>query len=131
MLFPADGVPEVVIDERQLMAAAAAIARGTGPVALDAERASGHRYGQRAYLVQLRRAGSGTWLFDPAACPDLSPVAEAIGDAEWVLHAATQDLACLAEVGLRPQRLFDTELGGRLAGLPGSGWVPPLSTTSG
>jgi ribonuclease D len=114
----ADGVPEVVIDERQLMAAAAAIARGTGPVALDAERASGHRYGQRAYLVQLRRAGSGTWLFDPAACPDLSPVAEAIGDAEWVLHAATQDLACLAEVGLRPQRLFDTELGGRLAGLP-------------
>ena len=118
LLFPADGVPEVVIDERQLMAAAAAIARGTGPVALDAERASGHRYGQRAYLVQLRRAGSGTWLFDPAACPDLSPVAEAIGDAEWVLHAATQDLACLAEVGLRPQRLFDTELGGRLAGLP-------------
>ena len=68
--------------------------------------------------MQLRRAGSGTWLFDPAACPDLSPVAEAIGDAEWVLHAATQDLACLAEVGLRPQRLFDTELGGRLAGLP-------------
>ena len=118
LLFPADGVPEVVIDERQLMAAAAAIARGTGPVALDAERASGHRYGQRAYLVQLRRAGSGTWLFDPAACPDLSPVAEAIGNAEWVLHAATQDLACLAEVGLRPQRLFDTELGGRLAGLP-------------
>ena len=118
LLFPADGVPEVVIDERQLMAAAAAIARGTGPVALDAERASGHRYGQRAYLVQLRRAGSGTWLFDPAACPDLSPVADAIGDAEWVLHAATQDLACLAEVGLRPKRLFDTELGGRLAGLP-------------
>ncbi len=118
LLFPADGVPEVVVDERQLMAAADAIAHGTGPVALDAERASGHRYGQRAYLVQLRRAGSGTWLLDPAACPDLSPVADAIGDAEWVLHAATQDLPCLAEVGLRPRRLFDTELGGRLAGLP-------------
>ena len=118
LLFPADGVPEVVVDERQLMSAADAIAHGTGPVALDAERASGHRYGQRAYLVQLRRAGSGTWLLDPAACPDLSPVADAIGDAEWVLHAATQDLPCLAEVGLRPRRLFDTELGGRLAGLP-------------
>ena len=33
----------------------AAIAAGTGPVAVDAERASGYRYGQRAYLVQLRR----------------------------------------------------------------------------
>ena len=118
LLFPADRVPVVVVDERRPMAAAAAIAQGTGPVALDAERASGHRYGQRAYLVQLRRAGSGTWLLDPAACPDLSPVADAIADAEWVLHAATQDLPCLAEVGLRPLKLFDTELGGRLAGLP-------------
>ena len=118
LLFPADGVPDVVADERRLMAAAEAIGAGTGPVAIDAERASGHRYGQRAYLVQLRRAGSGTWLLDPAACPDLSPVARAIGDAEWVLHAATQDLPCLAEVGLRPKRLFDTELGARLAGLP-------------
>ncbi len=118
LVEPAQGIPDVVADERRLMEAAAAVAAGHGPVALDAERASGHRYGQRAYLVQLRRAGSGTWLLDPAACPDLSPVAEAIGDAEWVLHAATQDLPCLAEVGLRPVRLFDTELGARLAGLP-------------
>ncbi len=118
LVYPADGVPEVVADERRLIGAASAIAQGTGPVAIDAERASGHRYGQRAYLVQLRRAGAGTWLVDPAACPDLTPLAEAIGDAEWVLHAATQDLPCLAEVGLRPQRLFDTELAARLAGLP-------------
>ena len=116
--MPADGVPDVVVDERRLAEAARAIAAGHGPVAIDAERASGYRYGQRAYLVQVRREGSGTWLIDPIACPDLSPVAEAIGDAEWVLHAATQDLPCLAEVGLRPVRLFDTELGGRLVGLP-------------
>ena len=100
------------------MEAARAIAAGEGPVALDAERASGYRYGQRAYLVQLRREGSGTWLIDPIACPDLSPVDDAIGSAEWILHAATQDLACLAEVGLRPRQLFDTELAGRLLGLP-------------
>ena len=118
LLEPAEGVPEVVADERRLLDAARAIAGGTGPVAVDAERASGHRYGQRAYLVQLRREGSGTWLLDPVACPDLGPVDEAIGDAEWVLHAATQDLACLAEVGLRPRALFDTELGARLVGLP-------------
>jgi ribonuclease D len=115
---PAEGVPEVVDTERGLDEAAAAIRAGEGPVALDAERASGYRYGQRAYLVQVRREGSGTWLIDPIACPDLSPVDRAIGNAEWILHAATQDLACLAEVGLRPRQLFDTELAGRLLGLP-------------
>lgn len=115
---PADGVPPVVAEERGLLEAAEAIAGGEGPVALDAERASGIRYGQRAYLVQLRREGSGTWLIDPVACPDLSPLDAAIGPAEWVLHAATQDLACLAEVGLRPRQLFDTELAARLLGLP-------------
>ena len=115
---PREGVPDVVADERTLAQAAEAIASGTGPVGIDAERASGYRYGQKAYLVQVRREGAGTWLFDPIACPDLSPVDEAIGDAQWILHAATQDLPCLAEVGLRPTSLFDTELGGRLAGLP-------------
>jgi ribonuclease D len=115
---PADGVPPVVDTERGLEEAARAIGAGEGPVALDAERASGYRYGQRAYLVQLRREGSGTWLVDPIACPDLSPLADAIGGAEWILHAATQDLPCLSEVGLRPRQLFDTELAGRLLGLP-------------
>ena len=35
---------------------------------------------------------------------------------EWILHAADQDLPCLAEVGMRPPTLYDTELAGRLAG---------------
>ena len=118
LVDPADGLPEVVTSERGVDEAARAIAGGVGPVAVDAERASGHRYGQRAYLVQLRREGSRTWLIDPIAVPDLSPINEAIGGAEWILHAATQDLACLEEVGLRPVQLFDTELGGRLLGLP-------------
>jgi ribonuclease D len=85
---------------------------------VDAERASGYRYGQRAYLVQLRRAGSGTHLVDPIAVPDLGPLAEALTGTEWVLHAASQDLPCLREVGLAPDRLFDTELAGRLLGEP-------------
>ncbi|MEP7332271.1 MAG: HRDC domain-containing protein [Terracoccus sp.] len=115
---PRDGVPEVTSTERDLMRAAEAIASGTGPVSLDAERASGYRYGQRAYLVQLRRRGSGSWLIDPMGCPDLSPLEDAIGEEEWILHAATQDLPCLREIGLHPRSLFDTELGGRLAGRP-------------
>ena len=99
-----------------LEAYCAALAAGSGSVALDAERASGFRYSQRAYLIQVRRHGAGTALIDPIALPDLSLLNEAMGESEWVLHAATQDLACLAEVGLRPQALFDTELAGRLLG---------------
>ncbi len=92
------------------------MAAASGPVAVDAERASGYRYSQRAYLVQLRREGAGTALVDPIALPALDDLNNALADAEWILHAASQDLACLAEVGLHPQRLFDTELAGRLLG---------------
>ena len=89
---------------------------GSGPLAVDAERASGYRYSQRAYLVQLRRAGVGTVLIDPIALPDLADLNEAVDGVEWILHAANQDLPCLAELGLRPASLFDTELAGRLLG---------------
>ncbi|MFC0004014.1 ribonuclease D [Micromonospora siamensis] len=113
---PRDGTPQPVATPRELDEVVARFAAGGGPVALDAERASGYRYSQRAYLVQLRRAGAGTALIDPLPLPDLSTLDAVIGEAEWVLHAASQDLACLAEVGLRPRRLFDTELAARLAG---------------
>ncbi len=90
---------------------------GTGPVAVDTERASGYRYWQRAYLIQVRRDGAGTVLIDPIGLDDLSGLAEVLNPLEWVLHAASQDLPCLAELGLRPDAVFDTELAARLAGL--------------
>ena len=117
-LQPSDGVPPVVADATALVEAAGRLAAGSGPVAIDAERASGYRYGQRAYLVQLRREGSGTLLVDPAAVPQLDALAEALTGTEWILHAASQDLPCLEEIGLRPAALFDTELAGRLLGHP-------------
>ena len=113
---PRDGVPEPLTTAAQLADLVAGISAGRGPVALDAERASGYRYSQRAYLVQLRRAGVGTAMIDPIPLPDLSTLDAAFGDAEWILHAANQDLPCLAELGLRPASLFDTELAGRLLG---------------
>lgn len=115
---PTEGVPAVVDTPEGLHEALAALSAGEGPVAVDAERASGYRYGQRAYLVQLRREGTGTLLIDPIAYEDLSGAGQVLEGTEWVLHAATQDIPCLAEVGMRPTHLFDTELGGRLAGLP-------------
>lgn len=116
LLEPREGIPPVTADPDALAEVVAAFTAGHGPVAVDAERASGYRYGQRAYLVQLRRAGAGTALIDPVGCPDLSGLGDAIADAEWVLHAATQDLPCLRDIGMLPGRLFDTELAGRLAG---------------
>ena len=118
LLEPSDGLPDVVASADGLAAATDALAHGEGPVAVDAERASGFRYGQRAFLVQFRRAGSGTVLIDPTACGDLSKLDEALAPVEAVLHAAGQDLPCLTELGYRPRQLFDTELAGRLLGFP-------------
>jgi ribonuclease D len=116
LLEPVEGIPPVVAEARSLADVAERLAAGEGPVAFDAERASGYRYSQRAYLVQIRRRGSGTALIDPVALPDLTVIQDKVGDVEWVLHAASQDLPCLAELGLHPTALFDTELAGRLLG---------------
>ncbi|MBF6065510.1 ribonuclease D [Nocardia terpenica] len=117
LLVPADGVPPVLDTAADVADAAARLAAGSGPLAVDAERASGFRYSNRAYLIQLRRNGSGSFLIDPIPVHgELGPLAEVINELEWVLHSADQDLPGLAELGLRPARLFDTELGGRLAG---------------
>lgn len=108
-----------VIDSRAgYLAAVEALRGGTGPFAVDAERASGFRYSQRAYLIQVFRRGSGVFLFDPPAIGSFTALAQVMAGEEWILHAASQDLVCLREVGLDPERVFDTELGARLAGLP-------------
>ncbi len=119
LLVLRDGLPGIVDSPEALARAVAALGQASGPISLDAERASGYRYSARAYLIQVRREGSGTWLIDPVAFnSDLPTLREALGDAEWILHAATQDLPCLREVGLEPTSIFDSELAGRLLGYP-------------
>ncbi|MGC4110711.1 MAG: ribonuclease D [Nocardioides sp.] len=100
-------------------------------MAIDAERASGYRYSSRAYLIQLRREGAGTFLVDPIGFDSLAPLQEALAGSEWILHAATQDLPCLTEVGLVPSALFDTELAGRLLGYPRVGLATLVETLLG
>jgi len=121
LLCPAEGVPPVAVSAEEIAEAARTLASGTGPFAVDAERASGFRYSNRAYLIQIRRSGAGTVLIDPvnhggSTIDALAPVAEVLAEDQRILHAADQDLPCLAEVGLRPPALYDTELAGRLAG---------------
>lgn len=123
--------PVVIASREEYLAAVDAIAAGHGPVAVDAERASGFRYSQRAYLIQVFRRGAGTFLFDPPAVESFAELQNAIVDVEWVLHAASQDLACLRELGLDPTVIFDTELGARLAGLPRVGLATVVEETLG
>jgi ribonuclease D len=126
-----DGLPPLTETPPALEDACRALADGTGPVAIDAERASGYRYSSRAYLIQLRREGAGTILIDPICFESMAPLQDALGDAEWILHAATQDLPCLNELGLVPDRLFDTELAGRLLGYPRVGLATLVETLLG
>lgn len=111
-----EGELQVIDTPEALDAAIARIAAGSGAIAVDTERAAGYRYSDRAYLVQLFRRGSGTLLIDPIPFGSLAQLGEIINSEPWVLHAATQDLPSLREIGLDPQEIFDTELASRLLG---------------
>lgn len=128
---PAGGIPAVVDTASALERTVRALRDGTGPVAVDAERASGYRYGQQTYLVQVRREGAGTALIDPVPLPDLSSVSEALEGVEWVLHAASQDLPGLAEQNMRPSAVFDTELAARLLGMERVGLAAVVASVLG
>lgn len=137
LLAPADGVPPLTDTAHAVREAADRIAAGSGPLAVDAERASGFRYSARAYLLQFRRRGSGTVLLDPipvvrdGGLEALAPFAAVINDLEWVLHSADQDLPGLAELGMTPAALYDTELAGRLAGFERVGLAAIVERTLG
>jgi len=140
LLSPAQGTPPVITTETQLESAIAQLANGNGPFAIDAERASGYKYSPRAYLIQIKRIDGGLHLIDPIAFDKTSlaiahPLFAKLNDLlrtdEVILHASTQDLPCLRDVGIHPAQLFDTELGARIAGLPRVGLGPLLESQLG
>ena len=127
LIAPRHGVPEVISNESDFEKLIAQLLNGRGPLAIDAERASGYRYSQRAYLIQIYRENGGLHLIDPIPLKD-SKLWEKFNTEfssyEWVIHASTQDLPCLIDVGLKPEILFDTELGARIAGCERVGLGP-------
>lgn len=129
LLAPRAGVPEVISTILRFEEMIGQLLEGEGPIAIDAERASGYKYSQRAYLIQIFRKNGGLHLIDPIPFKN-SDVWQKFNNNfskfEWVIHASTQDLPCLLELGLEPQILFDTELGARIAGCPRVG-LGPLS----
>jgi len=135
LLQPADGTPAVITTESQFKEALAQLELGSGPFAVDAERASGFRYSARAYLIQIKRKNGGLHLIDPIPFGPRHPLFIQLNDLmntdEVILHASTQDLPCLRELGISPLQLFDTELAGRIAGLPRVGLGPLLENLMG
>ena len=135
LLAPVGGVPKVVESESEFENALAQLAQGSGPFALDTERASGYKYSARAYLIQVKRTNGGLHLIDPIPFGPDHPLFlkfnELLNTDEVILHASTQDLPCLRELGINPTKLFDTELGGRIAGLPRVGLGPLLESQMG
>ena len=135
LLAPKDGVPKVIQSHEEFEAALLSLSKGTGPFALDTERASGYKYSARAYLIQVKRTNGGLHLIDPIPFGPDHPLFLKLNDLfntdEVILHASTQDLPCLRELGINPVQLFDTELGGRIAGLPRVGLGPLLESQMG
>jgi ribonuclease D len=135
LLTPSAGTPDVIDTESAFVKALAELASGSGPFAVDAERASGFRYSARAYLIQIKRTGGGLHLIDPIPFGPghklFAQLNELLNTDEVILHASTQDLPCLRELGIHPVKLFDTELGGRIAGLPRVGLGPLLESQMG
>ncbi|MGP3536654.1 ribonuclease D [Microbacterium sp. RD1] len=121
----------VIADDAAFADAVRALAAGSGPAAIDVERASGFRYSQRAYLIQVFRRNAGVYLFDPSEIADFSPLQDALVSTEWVFHAASQDLPSLRERGLEPRTMFDTELAARLLGHERVGLGAVVETTLG
>ena len=135
LLHPSAGLPAVIDTEAAFSDAIANLAKGSGPFALDAERASGYKYSARAYLIQIKREGGGLHLIDPIPFgpghPQIVQLNQLLQGEEVILHASTQDLPCLRELGINPSLLFDTELGARIAGLPRVGLGPLLESLMG
>lgn len=135
LLEPAAGTPDVIETEDSFKDALQQLASGSGPFAVDAERASGFRYSARAYLIQIKRKDGGLHLIDPIPFGPghllFTELNDLLNTDETILHASTQDLPCLRELGINPVKLFDTELAGRIAGLPRVGLGPLLESLMG
>jgi ribonuclease D len=135
LLQPSAGTPEIIDSEESFREAIEQLSKGSGPFAVDAERASGFRYSARAYLIQIKRIDGGLHLIDPIPFGPghqlFSDLNDLLNTDEVILHASTQDLPCLRELGINPAKLFDTELAGRIAGLPRVGLGPLLESIMG
>lgn len=88
-------------------------------VGLDTEADSLHRYTEKVCLLQVSAHGGGSWLVDPLALRDLSPLAAILADPSIVkvVHGGENDVMSLRrDFGFGFRTLFDTAIAARLLG---------------
>ena len=118
---PYNGIPPVINTTEAFYTALNELKHAQGPIAADAERASGYRYTHNNYLIQLKRTNTNIYLFDiPALLNnniDLSHLTTDIPNTTWILHDASQDLPSFTALNIKPPALFDTEFAARFLNL--------------
>jgi len=109
---------EIITKADRLSEVAAVLNRQT-EIAVDLEMDSLHHYQEKVCLIQISTR-TESWLIDPLALKDLSPLAASLGDPgiRVVMHGADYDIRSLhRDFGIEVQNLFDTMLASRFLGI--------------
>lgn len=107
------------IRTRDQLADLVAVLAGTRAIGIDTEADSMHHYTEHVCLIQLTAFRGASWLIDPLALEDLSPLAPILEDPSVlkVLHGGDNDVTSLRrDFGLTFRTLFDTAIAARLLG---------------
>src|SRR4051812_7793209 len=86
---------------------------GCRALGLDTEADSLHHYTEKVCLIQLAAFGGGSWLVDPLALRDLSPLGQILGDESVVVvvHGGDNDVSSLRrDFGFAFRTMFDTSI---------------------
>jgi ribonuclease D len=112
------GACEMITDGGRL-AEVAGIINSEREVAVDLEMDSLHHYREKVCLIQISTR-TESWLIDPLALKDLSPLAAPLGNRDIliVMHGADYDIRSLhRDFGIEVMNLFDTMIASRLLGI--------------
>ena len=92
---------------------------GVRAIGIDTEADSLHHYAERVCLIQLTAYRGASWLIDPLAVPDLTPLAPVFADPAVVkvVHGGDNDVTSMRrDFGVTFRTMFDTAIAARLLG---------------
>ena len=114
-----NGTCEIITTAARLTEVTAILTRQK-EIAVDLEMDSLHHYREKVCLIQISTR-SQSWLIDPLALKDLSPLAGPLSDPDIlvVMHGSDYDIRSLhRDFGIEVKNLFDTMIAARFLGLP-------------
>ena len=112
------GTCEIITTEARLSEVADILSQQT-EIAVDLEMDSLHHYREKVCLAQISTRQQ-SWLIDPLALPNLSPLAAPLGNPDIlvVMHGADYDIRSLhRDFGIEVTNLFDTMIAARFLGI--------------